>query len=89
MGEALLRFSELRCEPLALREFVVVGALEAALEFAQDLSKQMRVGKALSLLVPARILSRALLVSGVALVMANIDSLRVDFPKVRAAGGAR
>ena len=84
LAEALLRFSELRCAPMSLRQHIVAGALEAGLELAPspkaDLGKLMKIGRVLCLLVPARIVTREHLQAGVVAVMSNLAGLRLDFP---------
>ena len=81
---ALQRFTEIRCVE-DLRRHVVVGILEAGLYLATDLSKHMRVGRILSLVVPAKIVSRSQLVTGVSGFMANLKTHLLDYPKVREA----
>ncbi len=70
-----------------LRAHVATGIIDAGLELAIDMGKQMKVGKLLSLIVPARIVTRAQLISAVSSIMVDYEHLRVDFPKVRGVYG--
>lgn len=67
---------------MELRAHVATGIIDAGLDLATDMGKQMKVGKLLSLIVPARIVTRAQLISAVSSIMADYEILRVDFPKV-------
>jgi len=79
-GEALRRLCEMRCEPLALRGRCVEGVLMAATE-SEKMSERMQIAKLLLTLVPARVVTREMLVEGVAGVMAAFDDIRMDAPR--------
>ena len=75
------RLTEIRCVPLSLRGRVVDGIFMAALEQTTNLPERMLVGKLLSSLVPAGIVTRAQLIAGVTEVMSSFAELKTDFPK--------
>ena len=79
-GEALRRLCEMRCEPLTLRGRCVEGVLMAATE-SEKMSERMQIAKLLLTLVPARVVTREMLVEGVAGVMAAFDDIRMDAPR--------
>jgi hypothetical protein len=92
MEEALRRFTEMRCVPMSLRERVVDGILLAALEqvpevvannakFKSALTVYKSVGKCMSYLVPAGVVTRAQLEKGITDVMLLFNDLKTDFPK--------
>lgn len=85
--EALRRLTDLRCNPMSLRERVVDGLLEAALEGNEEkafsMSDRIYIGKLLAFLVPAGVVTREMLEKGVTDTMMYFDDLKIEYPKVR------
>ena len=81
--EALRRLAELRCAPLSLRGHAVDEVLMAATE-SSKLGERMQVAKVLLTLVPAKVVTRDMLVAAVARVCASFDDIRVDAPRAGA-----
>lgn len=80
-AEALRRLTEMRVVPLSLRSFVVGAALQGALD-STAFAERSRVGKLLAALVPAKVLTRAMLNEGVTAWMAGWADHKEDCPKI-------
>ena len=79
-GEALRRLSAMNCNPVSLRTIAVEETILSATE-TDKLGERMQIAKVLLTLVPARIVTRDMLITAVSTVCSLFDDIRVDAPK--------
>ena len=79
-GEALRRLSAMNCNPVSLRTIAVEETILSATE-TDKLGERMQIAKVLLTLVPAKIVTRDMLISAVSTVCSLFDDIRVDAPK--------
>jgi len=79
-GEALRRLSAMNCNPVSLRTIAVEETILSATE-TDKLGERMQIAKVLLTLVPAKIVTRDMLITAVSTVCSLFDDIRVDAPK--------
>jgi hypothetical protein len=78
--EAVLRLGEMAARPLTLRVKAVEEVLRAATETGK-LLERMQIAKVLLSLVPAKVVTRDMLIAAVTRISVLLDDLRMDAPK--------
>jgi len=79
-GEALRRLAVMNCNPVSLRTLAIEETILSATE-TDKLGERMQIAKVLLTLVPAKIVSRDMLITAVSTVCSLFEDIRVDAPK--------
>ena len=79
-GEALRRLAGMNCNPVSLRTLAIEETILSATE-TDKLGERMQIAKVLLTLVPAKIVTRDMLITAVSTVCSLFEDIRVDAPK--------